>query len=116
MKNLQKNKLINKQQPQTELSAFAKNDLDEIWSYINQDSPKFADNLIIELVRKFRMLAENPKLGKTRNEILLNLRAFPFKNFVIFYVPIENGIEIFRVVHSSRNIEGLFEEFFENLK
>ena len=116
MKNLQKNKQINKQQPQTELSVFAKNDLNEIWSYINQDNPEYADNLIVELLRKFKMLAENPKLGKTRNEIFLNLQSFPFKKFVIFYVQIENGIEIFRVVHSSRNIQGLFEEFFENLK
>ncbi|HRH41850.1 MAG TPA: type II toxin-antitoxin system RelE/ParE family toxin [Pyrinomonadaceae bacterium] len=113
---MQKNKTINKQIYRTELSVFAKNDLDEIWSYINQDNSEYADNLIKEFLQKFKLLAENPNLGKSKDKILLNLRCFPFKSYLIFYVPIENGIEIFRVIHTSRNIEGLFEEFFENLK
>ena len=113
---MEKNKPINKPTNQTELSAFAKNDLNEIWEYIQQDNSEYADNLIKEFLQKFKMLAENPKLGKAQDRYFLNLRSFPYKKFIIFYVPTENGIEIFRVIHSSRNIKGLFDEFFENLK
>ena len=62
------------------------------------------------------MLVDNPNLGKSRSDILLNLRSFPLKKYIIFYVPTENSIEIFRVIHSSRNIEGLFDDFFGDLE
>lgn len=116
MKNLQKDKLINKQTGQTELSVYARKDLEEIWSYINQDNSENADKLIREFLQKFKLLAGNPKLGKSKNKLFLNLRSFPFKTYVIFYVPNEIGIEIFRVVHTSTNIDELFENFFDNLK
>ena len=61
------------------------------------------------------MLAENPNLGKSRSEVLVNLRSFPFKKYIIFYLPTDYGIEIFRVVHTSRNIEDLFDQFFDDL-
>lgn len=108
--------MTTQQTRRTELSQFAENDLEEIWSYINEDNSQAAGTLIKELLQKFRLLAENPNLGKSRAELFINLRSFPFKKYIIFYAPTENGIEIFRVIHSSRNIAGLFEEFFENLK
>jgi len=116
VKNLPKNKMINKQTRRTELSDFAKRDLDEIWSYINLDNSQNADNLIKEFLQKFRMLAENPNLGRSRDEIFLNLRSFPHKKYLIFYVPTEVGIEIFRVIHSSRKIEDLFDDIFDDLE
>jgi toxin ParE1/3/4 len=108
--------MINKQTRRTELSQLARTDLDEIWSYINENNSQAADKLIRDFLQKFRMLAENPNLGRTQDKYFLNLRSFPFKNYIIFYVPTDYGIEIFRVIHSSRNIEGLFDEFFEGLK
>jgi len=62
------------------------------------------------------MLAENPKIGREHDELFLNLRSFPYKDYVIFYFPIENGVEIYRVLHGARDIESLFEEFFEGLE
>lgn len=107
---------INKRSRRTEFSDLAKSDLDEIWSYLSEVNPASADKLIKEFLQKFRRLAENPKLGKSRDEILFELRSFPFKKYIIFYLPTDSGIEIFRVIHSARNIEGLFDEFFEGLK
>ena len=116
MKNLQKDKIINNQTRRTELSIFAERDLEEIWLYINENNTQSANNLIKEFLQKFRMLVDNPNLGKSRSDILLNLRSFPLKKYIIFYVPTENGIEIFRVIHSSRNIERLFDDFFGDLE
>ena len=99
-----------------DLTENAQNDVKEIWQYLSERSLISADKLITELFGKFQLLAKNPKLGKARDELFLNLRSFPFKKYLIFYVPTENGIEIFRVVHSSRNVQGLFENFFDNLK
>ena len=98
------------------LAARAQHDVREIWAYIAEKSPVSADKLITELFGKFQLLADNPELGRIRNEFLLDLRSFPVKKYLIFYIPSETGIEIFRIIHSARNIEGIFEDFFSDLE
>lgn len=116
MKNLPKNKIINKQTRRTEFTESAECDLEEIWTYLNEDDSRYAEKLIKEFLQKFKMLAENPNLGKPRSEILIDLRSFPLKKYVIFYLPTDYGIEIFRVLHGSRNIDGIFDDFFDDLE
>lgn len=100
-----------------ELTRQAENDLKEVWIYLAEYNEVAANKLIKELFDKFGLLANNKKLGKRRDEILLRLRSFPHKNFIIFYTETSDGrIEIYRVIHASRDIEGLFEEFFEGLQ
>ena len=67
-------------------------------------------------MEKFQFLAKNSKIGVTQDNFILNLRKFSHKKYNIFYFEIENCVEIFRVVHSARNIESVFEDFFEGLK
>ena len=65
---------------------------------------------------QFRFLAKNSKIGVAQDNFILNLRKFSHKKYIIFYFEIENGVEIYRVVHGARNIEAVFEDFFEGLK
>ena len=111
-----KNKIISKQTRRTEFTAAAERDLEEIWTYLNADDSRYAEKLIKDFLQKFRMLADNPHSGKSRSEVLINLRSFPYKKYVVFYTPTDYGIEIFRVLHSSRNIEGIFDKFFDDLE
>ncbi len=62
------------------------------------------------------MLEANPKLGREQDGLLVEMRLFPYKNYNIYYFPIEGGVEIYRVLHGRRNIEEVFEDFFEELK
>lgn len=39
-----------------------------------------------------------------------NLRSHPHGNYVIFYRPIGDGIEIVRVLHGARDIDAAFTE------
>jgi toxin ParE1/3/4 len=39
-----------------------------------------------------------PDLGRKREELSPRLRSLPFGRYVIFYRPMENGIEIARVL------------------
>lgn len=52
-------------------------------------------------------------MGRTRPELLSNLRSIPIGNYVIYYIPRQRGIEIVRVLHGSRDLDSLFdsEEF-----
>ncbi|MBC7797989.1 MAG: type II toxin-antitoxin system RelE/ParE family toxin [Pyrinomonadaceae bacterium] len=93
----------------------AQADLTEIFVYLAEKNVDVATKTVNQLFEKFALLENNPKLGRERNELLLNLRGFPHKNYIIFYFPITDGIEIFRVLHASRNIDSVFDEFFEGL-
>lgn len=97
-------------------SSFAKSDLDDIFNHTVEFGIDSARKFIKGLMEKFNLLAENPKLGRAQNNIIFNLRSFPYKTYTIFYFPTEIGVEIYRVLHSSRNIEDLFEDYFEGLK
>ncbi len=91
------------------ISDRARTDLDEIWGFIAQDNPQAADRLIEVLVRKFRVLARSPEIGILRSELASSLRSFPVGNYLIFYRPFDQGIEIARVLHGARDLPGLFE-------
>ena len=99
-----------------DLTEATRRDLKEIWSYIAENNAASADKTLRELAKKFDLLAQNPKIGSSHDEFIVNLRSFPFKTYLIFYFPIENGVEIYRVIHGARNIEDLFEDFFRGLE
>ena len=86
----------------------AQNDLDEIWWFIAQDSPDNADKFLDRIQDSCLTLADFPKMGVSRNEIKNSLRSQPISNYLIFYFPIEDGIDIIRIIHGSRDIERLF--------
>lgn len=50
------------------------------------------------------MLVQNPLAGRERWELRADLRSFPVGNYVIFYVPLPDGVEIVRVMHDRQDI------------
>jgi len=93
---------------QFRLSQKAKEDLQEIWDYIGSENPEAADGVISEIVKKFLTLAQFPQMGRDRRELAPTLKSFPVGNYVVFYYPTENGIEVARVLYGTRDIEQLF--------
>jgi toxin ParE1/3/4 len=83
----------------------AETDLAEIWWYIAQNNPQNADSFLDLIWEQCLFLAQSPYSGKKRDELLPDLRSFPIRNYVIFYLPLENGIEIVRVMHGARDID-----------
>ncbi len=49
-------------------------------------------------------------MGRARQELADSMRSFPFGRYVIFYVPLEDGIDVVRVLHSARDIDAVFDE------
>jgi toxin ParE1/3/4 len=62
----------------------------------------------------FDLLARTPELGRLRDDIPglriegERLRSFPVNKYLVLYQPTEDGVRIFRVLHSSRDIPALF--------
>ena len=99
-----------------DLTELAIADLKEIWIYFAEHNVPSAQKFVKELMLKFELLSENPKMGTLRQTYIVGIRSFPYKRYVIFYFPTENGIEIYRVIHDARDIDDLFESQFEGLK
>ncbi len=57
---------------------------------------------------KCLLIAEFPGLGESRDELAQDLWSFPVGSYLIFYLPLEDGADIVRVLHSSRDIKTLF--------
>ncbi len=85
-------------------------DIAEIWDYIADDNEERADSFVVSLDGKFQTLAKNPRLGRQRDELSANLRSWHFGRYVIFYLPLKDGVEIIRVLHGARDIVSIFQE------
>ena len=94
----------------------AENDLNEVWRYIADNNEVAAEKFIHQLSRKFQVLADNKEIGTRQDYFIIEMRMFPFKSYHIYYFPTDEGVEIYRVLHGSRDIEGLFEEYFGGLE
>lgn len=91
-----------------DITAPAKDDLDEIWDYIARDNITAANQLLDQLHLKLALLAYSPGIGRPRDRLLLGLRSFPVGNYLLFYRPIPDGIELVRVLHGARDLPVVF--------
>ena len=90
------------------LSPEAEQDLVDIWIYIAEDSPTNADHYVDKLYDKGILLSQNPEIGTKRPDIMETLRSFPIDHYILFYREQAKGIELIRVLHSSRDIYSIF--------
>ena len=85
-------------------------DVDEIWDYLAEDSMGEADARVVRLVTKLRLLDPQPLMGHSRDELSPGVRSLPFGRYVIRYLPLADGIDVVRVLHSERDVEAIFEK------
>lgn len=86
----------------------ARHDMDEIWVYVAEDNPVAADGLIDEFHQAIASLADHPKLGRSREELAQGLRGLPVGNYVIFYRPLSDCLQVYRVLHGARDLPEMF--------
>ena len=94
--------------PQVTRRPLAKADIIEIWDYIADDSLVAADLWVDRLDEQFRLLAAQSMMGRARDELAPGVRSFPFGRYVVFYVPLDDGIDVVRVLHGARDIDAVF--------
>lgn len=82
-------------------------DILDIWDHIADDNMAAADRWVDELDVAFGRLATQPMMGRARPELATDLRSFPFRRYVIYYLPLSDGIDVVRVLYSARDIDGL---------
>ncbi|HSI60642.1 MAG TPA: type II toxin-antitoxin system RelE/ParE family toxin [Ideonella sp.] len=83
-------------------------DIAQIWDYIAEGDLQQADAWVDRLDGKLQLLATQPKMGRARDELAPHLRSMPLGRYLIFYLPLDDGIDVVRVLHSARDLESLF--------
>jgi toxin ParE1/3/4 len=86
----------------------AEADLDDMWWHIAQDNPDAADRLLDTIDERCALLAQFPLVGTSRDKLIPGLRSVPVGNYLVFYLPLDDGIEVVRVLHGARDIDLLF--------
>ncbi|EMI21741.1 Plasmid stabilization system [Rhodopirellula maiorica SM1] len=85
----------------------AQQDLSDIYDYIARDKPIAAANWVEKIEEKCKLIAATPELGERRPEYGADIRSSVVGRYVIFFRPIENGIEVARVIAGDRDIRSL---------
>ncbi len=69
-----------------------------------------ADEFLNLIEAKIGTLAEQPMMGRLRDELASNLRSFPVGRYVIFYEVMPKGIVVVRILHSAMDLGTRFED------
>ena len=88
----------------------AQKDLQDIVLYFldNLKSPQAAINFIETFNESVSRLKKHPyayKLYQPQDPIESEYRLLPVKNYLVFYIVIENIVEIHRIIYAKMNIE-----------
>ncbi len=94
--------------PRITRRSLAEADILEIWDYIADDSIDAADRWVDRLDEQLGLLAEQPMMGRSRDELSPGVRSFPLGRYVIFYAPLDDGIDVIRVLHGARDVDAVF--------
>lgn len=84
-------------------------DLVETAFRIAGENPTAADRWLDVIDEKCQLLACLPELGRKRPDLAPELRSLPVGKYFIFYRPMNDGIQVIRVLHGARDLPLLFE-------
>jgi toxin ParE1/3/4 len=87
----------------------AAHDLVDVGEFVAAHDLRAADRLLHRIDATCRLPSGQPELGTLREDLAPNLRFFPVGNYLIFYRPIAEGIEVIRVLHGARDFRGQLE-------
>ena len=95
-------------------STTAARDLEDQAAYLARRSAPTAQRFMDAAEAAFSLLERMPEMGsvwEARRPALAGLRLWPIRGFekhVIVYRPLDDGIEVVRVLHGARDLEAAF--------
>jgi toxin ParE1/3/4 len=103
--------------PRYSILPAADRDLDDQAGYLAREASLDVALRFYDAARTtFEHLARMPNMGERRetaNPRLANMRVWRiegFENHLVFYCPVEDGVEIIRILHGARDIAAILEE------
>lgn len=91
-----------------ELTRSALADLDELWTYIAEDSAEAADRVTSTILDACALLAERPLIGHTRADLTSRpVRFWSSGRYLIVYRVDTEPVKIIAVFHGARDVATL---------
>jgi toxin ParE1/3/4 len=93
----------------------ARQELEDIAVHIGMDRPSAARRFLAAAQKTYTALAAMPEMGvlwEAENPRFQGLRHFPiprYPNYVIFYRPLPDGVEILHILHGGRDLQFILE-------
>ena len=87
----------------------AADDMLDIWLYIAPENIAAADQSIDRIDGACARLALAPSIGSMRDDLMPGLRSLALGRYILFYRPLNDGIELVRVLHGARDIAAIFD-------
>jgi toxin ParE1/3/4 len=90
-------------------------DIDDIAHFIARDNAEAGRRFYDAVLHDFRRLVAMPRIGAkrhARHPQLKNLRSWPiggYRNYLILYLALDDGIDVLRIVHGARDVERIIE-------
>jgi toxin ParE1/3/4 len=94
--------------PKLVRTSRAELDLVQIWASIAEHSVPAADRVIDLIEQRCQVLLQFPYGGEASPQFGHDMRWFPAGNYVIFYRPDEDGIQVVRVIDGRRDLDVAF--------
>ena len=85
-------------------SEFATDDLKGILDYIARDKPIAARSFVEVIIETCHLIAENPEIGMSRDDLAPSLRMFTHRGYGIYYRNLDTEVMIERVLHPSLDV------------
>lgn len=91
------------------LGQEAEADLAELTAYLAREAGgRIAERQLGRIFEKLHLLAEFPRIGHARSEIVSPRRAFVVAPWVVLYDPLpDGGIAVWRIVHGRRDLTAI---------
>lgn len=88
------------------LSPRARADLDDIWEYSAAKwNVERADNYIREIWKTVELVASEPSIGRSCDEIRAGYFKFPSGSHLIFYRRLGKKIDVVRILHQRMDFD-----------
>lgn len=94
----------------------AKKDLIELHVFLFEENERIAETFLVEVRNAFDLIARMPNIGRSWNsphpslkEIRVLTVSRRFRDYLIFYRPLKDRIEIITVLHGARDLPDLIE-------
>jgi toxin ParE1/3/4 len=102
-------------------SEKAVQDINSICDFYGKTNVSFASKLFDKIRKKCKLYADFPNMGKMDSRFLTNLtkeqhqffsqlRSFRVEDYIIFYLPRQDGIDVYRIIYGKQDWISIFDE------
>jgi toxin ParE1/3/4 len=83
-------------------------DINEICDYLSTKNYTVASRFFDTVRQKCKVVANFPNMGKSYEYLSPKLRGFIVDDYIIFYYPTEDGINVARILSGYRDFDAIF--------